>query len=88
MNDLEYSQLSNPKQSLKLVLMHRRNHRELFLKYFYYLDEGSHRISFFELISSNTKGRRSYLDHIIIFEDFITYIIYHILEILWLGITK
>ena len=42
-------------------------------------------ITFLEPISSNTKGGQSHLDHTIIFEDFIPYSIYDILEILWLG---
>ena len=55
MNDLGYGQLSNPNRSLKLALMRVGNHQELFLRSLYYLGQGFHRISFLELISSNTR---------------------------------
>ena len=87
MNDLGYDQLSNPNRSLKLLMMRVRNHRE-FLQYFYYLGRGFHCISFLESISSYIKGERSHLDHTTIFEDFILYLIYNILEISWLWICK
>ena len=41
-----------------------------------------------ESISSNTEGGQSYLDHTITFEDIMPYLIYDILEILWLEIYK
>ena len=88
MNDLEYGQLSNPNRSLKLVLMHGENHRETFLQYFYYLGQGFYRISFLELIFLDTKGKRSHLYHSIIFDDFMSYQIYDVLEILWLEIHR
>ena len=43
---------------------------------------------FFESISSNTEGEWTHLDHIIVFEDLMLYLIYDILEILWLDIHK
>ena len=73
------SQLSNLNRSLKLVLMRVGNHRELVDQWFY-------RISFFESISSNTKGGWSHLDHTIIFKDFKPCLIYDILEISWVII--
>ena len=82
MNNLGYGQLSNPDRSLKLVLMRVRNHQEL-LWYFYSLDQGFHRISFLDSISSNIEGKQSILDNTIIFEDIILYPIYDILEISW-----
>ena len=36
----------------------------------------------------NLKGEWSHLDHKIIFEDFMQYLIYDILQIPWLGIRK
>ena len=85
-NDLGYGQVSNLDWLLKLILMHEASQRELFLRYFYYLGQRVHQISFFESISSNIEGEQSHLDYIIIFENFISYLIYNILEILWLGI--
>ena len=87
MNDLGYAQLSNPNRSLKLVLMRVE------------IIENSFDISTtlakdfiashsFESISSNTKGERSHLDHTIIFMDFMSYPIYDVLDIPWLGIRK
>ena len=40
-DDLEYDQLSNPNQALKLVMMHVENRREI-LWYFYYLGQWFH----------------------------------------------
>ena len=87
MNDLGYGQLSNPNRSLKLVLMRVE------------IIENSFDISTtlakdfiashsFESISSNTEGGRSLLDHTIIFVDFMSYPIYDVLDIPWLGIRK
>ena len=80
--------MSNPNLSLKLVLMRVQNHREHVIWYFYYLGQGFHRISFFESIFLNTEDEWSYLDHTIILEDFMSYPIYDVLEIPWLGIRK
>ena len=44
LNDLGYSQLSNPNWLLKVVMMCERNDQEL-LRYFYYLGQGFHHIS-------------------------------------------
>ena len=87
MNDLGYGQLSNPSLSLKLVLMRVE------------IIENSFDISTtlakdfiashsFESISSNTEGGWSHLDHTIIFVDFMSYPIYDVLDIPWLGIRK
>ena len=87
MNDLGYSQLSNPNRSLKLVLMRIeiiKNSSDIsttLAKDFI----ASHS---FESISSNTEGRSSHLDHTIIFLDFMSYPIYDLLDITWLGILK
>ena len=62
------------------------NYRELLLWYFHHLGQGFHHISFLESISSNIEGRWSHLGHTIIFEDFMSYLICDILEILWLRI--
>ena len=88
MNDLGYSQLLNLIWSLKLVLMRVRNHWELFVRYFHHLGQGFHCISFLESIFSNTKGIWSHLDHTIIFVDFISYLIYDVLDIPWPEIRK
>ena len=87
MNDLGYGQLSNPNRSLKLVLMRVE------------IIENSFDISTtlakdliasysFESISSNTEGGWSHLDHTIIFMNFMSYPIYDVLDIPWLGIRK
>ena len=52
----------------------------------HYFGQGFHRISFFESISSTVEGEVSHLDHIIIFDDSMSNLIYKILEISWLGI--
>ena len=88
MNDLGYGQLSNPNRSLKLVLMRVGNHREHLLRYFHYLGQAFNCISLLESISSNTKGRRSYFDHTIIFVDFMLYLIYDVLDISWVENRK
>ena len=87
MNDLGYGQLSYPNRSLKLILIRVGNHREL-LWYFHYLGQGFHHISIFESISSNIEGKWSYRDCTIIFMDFLSHLIYNILDIPWLGIRK
>ena len=74
-----------PNQSLKLVLMCRRNHWEL-LQYFHYLGQGFYHISFLDSISSNTKDERFHHDYTIIFKDFMPYPMYDVLEILWMEI--
>ena len=78
MNDLGYSQLSKPNWLLKLELINVGNNWELLLRYFHYFGKLFHCISFLESISSNTKGRRYYLDYTIIFEDFMSYLIYDV----------
>ena len=88
MNDLGHGQLSNPNRSFKLVLMHLGNHRELLLRYFHYLGQSFNCISLLESISSNTEGGRSYLDHTIIFVDFMLYLIYDVLDISWVENRK
>ena len=90
--------MSNLDQLLKLVLAYGRNHRESLLQYFHHLGQRFHRISFVKSISSNMESRWSPLDHIITFENFmsfitydffyVTFIIYDILEISWLSIHK
>ena len=76
MNDLGYGQLSNPNKSLNLLLIRVGNRRELFLQYLYYLGKGFHCISFLESIFLNIKDEKSHLNHIIMFEDFMSYLIY------------
>ena len=78
MNYLGYGQLSNPNRLLKLVVMRGGNYRELFLWYFHYISQGFRHISFLESISSNTKDRKSHLDHTIIFEEFMSYLTYDV----------
>ena len=84
---LEAIQVSNPNWSLKLVLMRIE------------IIENSFDISTtlakdfiashsFESISSNSEGGWSHLDHTIIFANFMSYPIYDILDIPWLGIRK
>ena len=85
MNDLGYGQLSNPNQSLKLVLMSV----EIMEKSFSDISTALAKdFIAFESISSNTMGGRSHLDHTIIFVDFMSCPIYDILDIPWLGIRK
>ena len=56
MNYLGYSQLSNPNQSPKLVLMSKEIIKNTFVtRYFYYLCKGFHYIVFIDLIYSNTE---------------------------------
>ena len=88
MNELGYGQLSNSNPSLKLILMRVGNHWELLLWYFHYLGQGSHCISFQVLISSNVEGGWSHLDHTVVFVDFMSYPIYDVLNITWLGIPE
>ena len=63
----------NPNRSLKLVLIYWRNHREPRFQNFHYFRQRFHRISFIELIFSNTEGEWSHLCHTIIFNDFMPY---------------
>ena len=87
MNDLGYGQLSNPNRSLKLVLM-RVEIIENSFDISTTLAKGFIASHSFESISSNTEGGRSHLDHTIIFVDFMSYPIYDVLDIPWLGIRK
>ena len=52
------------------------------------LGQGFNDISFLESISSYNKGIQSHLDHLVTFKDFMSYPMYDISEILWLGIHK
>ena len=88
MNDLRYGQLSNPNWSLKLVLIHVGNHQELLFRYFHYTGQGFYCISFLESIFLNTERTQTHLDHTIIFDELILYLIYDVLELSWLGIHK
>ena len=87
MNDLGYGQLSNPNRSLKLVLM-RVEIMENSFDISTTLAKDFIASHYFESISSNTEGAWSHLDHTIIFVDFMSYQIYDVLDIPWLGIRK
>ena len=88
MNDLGSGQLSNPNRSLKLVLMRVEIIRNSFSDNSTTLAKDFIASHSFESISSNTEGGWSYLDHTIIFVDSMSYPIYDVLDILWLGIRK
>ena len=88
MNDLGYGQLSNPNRSLKLVLMHVEIIENSFSDISTTLAKDFIASHSFESISSNTEGGWSYLDHTIIFVDFISYPIYDVLDIPGLEIRK
>ena len=88
MNDLGYGQLLNPNQSLKLVLMRVEIIENSFFDISTTLAKDFIASHSFESISSNTEGGRSHLDHTIIFVNFMSYPIYDVLDIPWLGIRK
>ena len=88
MNDLGYGQLSNPNQSLKLVLMRVEIIENSFFDISTTLAKDFIASHSFESISSNTEGGWSHLDYTIIFVDFMLYPIYDVLDIPWLGIRK
>ena len=88
MNDIGYGQPSNPNRSLKLVLMRVEIIENSFFDISTTLVKDFIASHSFESISSNTEGRRSHLDHTIIFVDFMSYPIYDVLDISWLGIHK
>ena len=88
MNDLGYGQLSKPNQSLKLVLMHVEIIENPFFDISTTLAKDFIASHSFESISSNTEGEWSHLDHLIIFVDFMSYPIYDVLDIPWLGIRE
>ena len=87
-NDLRYGSLSNPNQSLNLELMRVGNHREHLLRHFHFFGQGFNHISFLELISSYNEGERFHLDHSITLKDCMSYPLYDVLKIMWLGIHK
>ena len=70
MNELGYVQLSTPNGSLNLVLRQGGNYQEHLIRYFYYLGQGFHCISFLDSISYNNENRGSHPNHTITFKDF------------------
>ena len=88
MNDLWYGQLSNPNWSLKLVLIRVEIIENYSSDISTTLTKDFIASHSFESISSNTEGGLSHLDHTIIFVDFMSYPIYDVLDIPWLGIHK
>ena len=78
----------NPNRSLKLVLMHVEIIENSFFDISTTLAKDFIESHSFESISSNTEGGWSHLDHTIIFVDFMSYPIYDVLDIPWLGIRK
>ena len=88
MNDLGYGQLSNHNRSLKLVLMRVEIIKNSFFDISTTLAKDFIASYSFEPISSNIEGGWSHLDHTIIFVNFMSYPIYDILDIPWIGIRK
>ena len=87
MNDLGYSQLSNPYLSLKLVLMRVEIIKNSFSNISTTLAK--------DFIASHSLSPSSQIPRVddlifitIIFVDFMSYVIYDVLDIPWLGIRK
>ena len=86
MNELRYDQLSNSNKSLKLVHMHAINNRGLSISTTMVKDSIVYQSLNQSLLIP--KVNNPIFNRIIIFKDFMLYLIYEILEIPWFGIQK